>query len=241
MCVSYIFTKIFMHIHTHVFSNLSGGFGWGLGHSSTNFRWYIYYEWKRLKLELDWMLTNFWCFTDLFICACLQTHGARVFENHRQLHILDEYWVFTKVVLDKFWTSFSDLHFLGQHLRTWLRHLPTLMVWIFFKDTFAGKKVWFSQSLVHLGGASYIDQITAPSIEFWSRSKPPRADLDPWLFFTWSWSKNRWEPFRPAATWVSVGSLCVEGSVKEGGSAGGDPLSFQAQRSSPCPAPSPGG
>ena len=129
MCVSYIFTKIYMYIHTHVFSNLSGGFGWGLGHCSTNFRWYIYYEWKRLKLGLDWLLTNFWCFTDdLFICACLQTHGARVFENHRQLHILDEYWLSTKVVLDQFWTSFSDLHFLGQH---------------FFKDTFAGKKYGF--------------------------------------------------------------------------------------------------
>jgi len=226
MCVSYIFTKIYMYIHTHVFSNLSGGFGWGLGHCSTNFRWYIYYEWKRLKLGLDWMLTNFWCFTDLFICACLQTHGARVFENHRQLHILDEYWLSTKVVLDQFWTSFFRSPLFGSAL---------------FQGHFCRKKVWFSQSLVHLGGASYIDQITAPSIEFWSRSKPPRADLDPWLFFTWSWSKNRWEPFRPAATWVSVGSLCVEGSVKEGGSAGGDPLSFQAQRSSPCPAPWPGG
>ena len=117
MCVSYIFTKIYMHIHTHVFSNLSGGFGWGLGHCSTNFRWYIYYEWKRLKLGLDWMLTNFWCFTDdLSICACLQTHGARVFENHRQLHILDEYWLSTKVVLDQFWTSFFRSPLFGSAL-----------------------------------------------------------------------------------------------------------------------------
>jgi len=168
MCVSYIFTKIYMYIHTHVFSNLSGGFGWGLGHCSTNFRWYIYYEWKRLKLGLDWMLTNFWCFTDLFICACLQTHGARVFENHRQLHILDEYWLSTKVVLDQFWTSFFRSPLFGSAL---------------FQGHFCRKKVWFSQSLVHLGGASYIDQVTAPSIEFWSRSKPPRADLDAWLLF----------------------------------------------------------
>ena len=107
MCVSYIFTKIYMHIHTHVFSNLSGGFGWGLGHCSTNFRWYIYYEWKRLKLGLDWMLTDFWCFTDLFICACLQTHGARVFENHRQLHILDELSIDCPPTW--FWTSFGQV------------------------------------------------------------------------------------------------------------------------------------
>ena len=117
---------------------------------------------------LDWMLTNFWCFTDdLFICACLQTHGARVFENHRQLHILDEYWLSTKVVLDQFWTSFFRSPLFGSAL---------------FQGHFCRKKVWFSQSLVHLGGASYIDQVTAPSIEFWSRSKPPRADLDPWFF-----------------------------------------------------------
>ena len=115
------------------------------------------------------MLTNFWCFTDdLFICACLQTHGARVFENHRQLHILDEYWLSTKVGLDQFWTSFFRSPLFGSAL---------------FQGHFCRKKVWFSQSLVHLGGASYIDHITAPSIEFWSRSKPPRADLDAWLLF----------------------------------------------------------
>ena len=177
MCVSYIFTKIYMYIHTHVFSNLSGGFGWGLGQCSTNFRWYLYYEWKLLKLGLDWMHTNCWCFTELFICACLQTHGARVFENHRQLHIPNEYWVSNKVVL---FFSFSDLCFLGQQLRTWLRHLPTLMVWIFVKDTWSGPlailimgscwertQFWSSQSLIHLGELP-IDQRTSPSVGFCS-------------------------------------------------------------------------
>ena len=136
----------------------------------------------------------------VYLCVFTDTWRASLWESPTASH---PWWVLSVhqtgfgQVLDKF----LDLHFLGQHLHTWLRHLPTLMVWIFFKDTFAGKKVWFSQSLVHLGGASYIDQVTAPSIEFWSRSKPPRADLDPWLFFTWSWSKNRWEPFRPAATY----------------------------------------
>jgi len=67
-----------------------------------------------------------------------------------------------------FWTSFFRSPLFGSAL---------------FQGHFCRKKVWFSQSLVHLGGASYIDQVTAPSIEFWSRSKPPRADLDAWLLF----------------------------------------------------------
>jgi len=175
MCVSYIFTKIYMYIHTHVFSNLSGGFGWGLGHCSTNFRWYIYYEWKRLKLGLDWMLTNFWCFTDLFICACLQTHGARVFENHRQLHILDEYWLSTKVVLDQFWTSFFRSPLFGSALAHFIETSANFDGLDLFQGHFCRKK-----SMVFPIFGPF-DQRRAPSIGFWSRSKPPRADLDPWL------------------------------------------------------------
>ena len=68
-----------------------------------------------------------------------------------------------------FWTSFGQV-FRSPLFGSALAHLVETSANFDGLDLFQGhfcrKKVWFSQSLVHLGGASYIDQITAPSIEF---------------------------------------------------------------------------
>lgn len=198
----------------------------------------IYYSGEKTGVRLAaHHLLMFHC---MFICACLQTQS-----DHESLRISNN---FTSLiwVLSGFWQVFSDLH-IGP------RPLATLLVWIFFqghlvrtfcnldhrllqeamlKNTFFGfpnlwSLIWDSSLICSL--LLLIFGLLKRSL---SRSRCQTRS-------TWSWLRIRWEPSHLAATWVSVGSWCAEESVKGGGSAGGGPLSFQAQRSSPCRAPSP--
>ena len=194
----------------------------------------------------------------VYLCVFTDTWRASLWESPTASH---PWWVLTVhqsgfgPVLDKFFRS----PLFGSALAHLVETSANFDGLDLFQGHFCRKKVWFSQSLVHLGGASYIDQITAPSIEFWSRSKPPRADLDAWLLFLHEvgrrtvgspsvllppiryWYRTMFSCFEQKdklwldgwsrlnffngfwwsriLTWVSVGSLCVEGSVKEGGSA----------------------
>ena len=87
MCVSYIFTKIYMYIHTHVFSNLSGVGDWVIVAPIVDDIFRV----KRVQIGIWSVLPQVLAFhsaDDL----CVFTADTLVFDNHHQLHFLDEYW-----------------------------------------------------------------------------------------------------------------------------------------------------
>ena len=86
MCVSYIFTKIYMYIHTHVFSNLSGVGDWVIVAPIVDDIFGV----KRVQIWISSFLPQVLAFhsaDDL----CVFTADTLVFDNHHQLHFLDEY------------------------------------------------------------------------------------------------------------------------------------------------------
>ena len=132
VCIIHIYKYVSSHRHTCLFKWLSGGCGWVFGLSIVapilDLTWYliwyiaIWYLIYRKSLLLSSFLlahlTSCWCFTTVFICACLHIlHSLSLSESPTTSHPFNENWVSTaKVVLDKF---FSGLHFLlGQHLHT---------------------------------------------------------------------------------------------------------------------------
>ena len=87
MCVSYIFTKIYMYIHTRVFSNLSGVGDWVIVAPIVDDIFRV----KMVQIGIWSVLPQVLAFhsaDDL----CVFTADTIVFDNHHQLHFLDEYW-----------------------------------------------------------------------------------------------------------------------------------------------------
>ena len=125
MCVSYIFTRIYMYIFTHTGFNLLSG-GWGLGHCSTNFRWYRYIT-RVKKLGFDWLLTTYWCFTAcLFVRVYRHSLTVSLWESPTTSHPWSEYWV----VFDKFFRTST----LGQPSRQDL--------WQLYWSGYFSKDIW---------------------------------------------------------------------------------------------------
>ena len=156
MCVSYIFTKIYMYIHTHLFLQLVE---WWLGIVAP-----IWDDIEKLlagSIGCSPLADVSLC---VYLCVFTDTVWEWVFENHRKLHILDlsiespsPKWLQTS------FSSSCDLHFLGNTCT--LGHgqdLLQLVVWI--KDTWSGpwailmiglfrkqcltKPFWFFPSLI---------------------------------------------------------------------------------------------
>jgi len=160
MCVSYIFTKIYMYIHTHVFSNLSGGFGWGLGHSSTNFRWYIYIT-SENGSNWGWIRCSPISDVSLMICLFVRVYRHMARES---LRITDSFTSLMSIDCPPkwFWTSFGQVF---QISTFWVNTcaLANFDGLDLFSRTLLPEQIWVSQSLVHLGELP-IDQRTAPYI-----------------------------------------------------------------------------
>ena len=121
MCVSYIFTKIYMYIHTHLFLQLVE---WWLGIVAP-----IWDDIEKLlagSIGCSRLADVSLC---VYLCVFTDTVWEWVFENHRKLHILDlsiespsPKWLQTS------FSSSCDLHFLGNTCTctwSWSRPLAT--------------------------------------------------------------------------------------------------------------------
>ena len=183
MCVSYIFTKIYMYIHTHVFSSTLVVVG-DLAPISDDISYYA----SELATSQ---------FADVSLCLFVRVfcrHTVGVFDNHRHLCNL---WVSTKVGLDKFFFFFRSPLFgptLGQDLfpRTFL---AILIIGLFRKQHWIDPSE-ASGSAPNFWAEREVALLISIFFDFFYIFEQP----DPSQSSTWSWLKNRWEPFRPAAT-----------------------------------------